>query len=958
MAIEKEMSAKDAQHATFNAAVTEERQYYHILEIAPLSIIRYDRNGYISYINAKLASDLGVLPKDVVGKLPNEAWPDKRFDTVQQAAAQSLKSETEVIIELVGPANWSGPTSHKIHIIPERNKAGKLIGTVAFGTDITAQKQYAKSLLERAQLEEKLSGLAASVEGFIFTIHLSPNGHVSFPFASSGIEKLVGLRPEDFRDDVSVLHSRYHPEDLPRLYAKMAESENALSLFHIEFRVHHPEHGMRWVEIRSTPQRLKDGSTEWHGIMLDITERRVLQEMTQHAQHALEDAQRIAHIGSWDVDMVNDVLTWSDETYRIWEIDKTKFAATFAAFVETVHPEDRVKVTDAYYHSITNKTLYQVEHRLLFPDGRVKYIQERGEPFFDDSGRPIRFIGTSLDVTEQKKFEGLVFLQNHALDIMGEAVYLVDEDARIHHVNNAACKMLGYTMDELIELRITDFDPDYNPDRWKQHWRELLEQKTITLETLHRSKSGALVPIEVNANLIEYEGKRLNFALVRDITERKRIEAQLLHQASYDMLTGLPNRRLFGDKLKDEVYKAKRTGENVSLLFIDLDRFKEVNDTLGHHQGDQILIEAASRIQQCMRESDSLARMGGDEFVVALSGITEMSQLGRIAQEVIDTIRQPFVLDNQVIYLTASIGIANYPSDVDTIEGLVSAADQAMYVAKQRGRNGFSFFTPVMQKEVQERLSLANDLREALLKGQLEIYLQPIIDVNTGRVVKAEALTRWNHPQHGMVQPDKFIPIAEETGLIHEIGDWVFHQAGLAMSRWLGVCSAESESCQISVNMSARQFTQSDVGASWIQYLTTINVPAEHMAIEITESLLLGDELDIMKKLNRLRDAGVSLALDDFGTGYSAMLYLKKFNIDFLKIDRSFVRDLETDPNDRAIAEAIVVMAHKLGLKTIAEGVETEHQKAILAEVGCDYLQGYLFAKPMPVNEFISYVQN
>lgn len=281
---------------------------------------------------------------------------------------------------------------------------------------------------------------------------------------------------------------------------------------------------------------------------------------------------------------------------------------------------------------------------------------------------------------------------------MGEAVYLVDEDARIHHVNNAACKMLGYTMDELIELRITDFDPDYNPDRWKQHWRELLEQKTITLETVHRSKSGALVPIEVNANLIEYEGKRFNFALVRDITERKRIEAQLLHQASYDMLTGLPNRRLFGDKLKDEVYKAKRTGENVSLLFIDLDRFKEVNDTLGHHQGDQILIEAASRIQQCMRESDSLARMGGDEFVVALSGITEMSQLGRIAQEVIDTIRQPFVLDNQVIYLTASIGIANYPSDVDTIEGLVSAADQAMYVAKQRGRNGLVFLRQLCRK--------------------------------------------------------------------------------------------------------------------------------------------------------------------------------------------------------------------------------------------------------------------
>ncbi len=957
MATEKEIFVKDVQDATSDPVVAQEREYFNILEIAPLSIVRYDCNGYISYINAKLASDLGVLPKDVIGKLPNEAWPDKRFDAIQQAAAQALQSETEVILELVGPANWSGPTSHKIHIIPERSRAGKLIGTVAFGTDITAQKQYAKSLLERARLEEKLSGLAASVEGFIFTIHLALNGHLRFTFASDGIEKLVGLRPEEFRDDVDVLLSRYHPDDVPYLFAEMAESEKSMSLFHVEIRVNHPDHGMRWVEIRSTPQRLDDGSTKWHGIMLDITERKVLQQVAQNAQQALETAQRIAHIGSWDVDIVNDVLTWSDETYRIWEVDKTKFAATFSAFVETVHPEDRAKVTDAYYQSIVNKKPYRVDHRLLFPDGRVKYIQERGEPFFDQDGTPTRFIGTSLDITEQKKFEGLVFLQNHALDIMGEAVYLVDEDARIHHVNNAACKMLDYTMDELMQLRITDFDPDYNPDRWKQHWKELLEKKTITLETMHRAKNGLLVPIEVNANLIEYEGQRFNFALVRDITERKHTEAQLKHQASYDMLTGLPNRRLFDDKLKEEVNKAKRTGENVSLLFIDLDRFKEVNDTLGHHQGDQILIEAANRIQLCMRESDSLARMGGDEFVIALSGVTEMSQLGRIAQSIISAIRKPFVLENQVSYLTASIGIANYPSDTNTIEGLISAADQAMYAAKQRGRNGFSFFTPAMQMEVQERLSLANDLREAMPKGQLEIYLQPIIDAISGRVVKAEALIRWKHPQHGMVPPDKFIPIAEETGLIHEIGDWVFQQAGQAMLRWLSVCSTESQACQISVNMSARQFSQIDVGVNWINYLTKIGVPAEHIVIEITESLLLGDEIDIMKKLNRLRDAGVSLAVDDFGTGYSAMLYLKKFNIDFLKVDRSFVRDLETDPNDRALAEAIVVMAHKLGLKTIAEGVETEDQKAILVEVGCEYLQGFLYAKPMPVEDFIAFVQ-
>ncbi|MGJ8620762.1 MAG: sensor domain-containing protein [Methylophilaceae bacterium] len=957
MATEKDKSTKDRQHKTINVIGGKHQEHHSMLEVAPFSIIRYDRNGCITYLNAKLANDLAVTPDEVIGKLPNEAWPDKRFDAIQQAAARAFKSEAEVSIEIIGSNDLGESFVHIIQIIPEKDIAGKIIGTVAFGTDITAQKIYTQSLLDRAQLEETLSGLANNVPGFIYTAHLATDGHVSFPFASAGIEELIGLRPEDIRDDVDVLHERYHLDDIPRIYTQMAESVEALSQFFIEIRFFYPEDCMRWAEIRATPQRLKDGSTKWHGIMVDITERKLNQEAIMEAQHALEDAQRIAHIGSWDVDLINDRHSWSDETYRIWELDKSNFASTYDAFIETVHPDDREKVTNAYNQSIIDKTIYQVEHRLLFPDGRVKYIKERGEPLYNDKGSPIRFVGTALDITEQKHFEELVSFQNYALDHIGEAVYLIDEHANILHVNNAACKMLDYTKDELLAMRINDLNPDVDQQNWQRHWNDLVDRKTITFETHHRSKGGALVPIEVNANAIEHEGKQINFALMRDITKRKQIEAQIQHQASYDMLTGLPNRRLFGDRLHEEIIKASRSESNVSLLFIDLDRFKEINDTLGHHYGDQLLIQVSQRIQQCVRESDTLARMGGDEFVILLTGVTEMGQLGRMAQDIIEVLTTPFIFEEKVSYMSASIGIANYPSDVDNMDGLISAADQAMYVAKERGRNGFSFFTPAMQKEVQERLALANDLRQAVLKGQLQIHLQPIIDISTGCVVKAEALIRWNHPHHGMVPPDKFIPIAEETGLIHEIGDWVFRQAGLAMSRWIKACPAENEPCQISVNMSARQFTQSEIGMSWINYLETINVPAKHIVIEITESLLLGDELDILRKLNRLREAGINLALDDFGTGYSAMIYLKKFNIDYLKIDCSFVRDLEIDANDRAIAEAIVVMAHKLGLKTIAEGVETQDQKAILAEVGCDYLQGFLYAKPMPVDEFISFVQ-
>ena len=805
------------------------------------------------------------------------------------------------------------------------------------------------------KLEEQLAGLAASMPGFIYTLKDDVDNNINLSYASNGIIELFGLTPLEAIGDSSLFWSRFQQDDLERILALFHKSKISLTPFKDETRIFNPEENTLWIEIRSMPQLNEDGSTDWHGLIMDITERVQAKEAILHTQSALEQAQHIAHIGSWDVDIVNDKLTWSDETFRIWEIDKTKFAATFSAFIETVHPEDREKVINSYNNSIADKTSYQIEHRLLFSDGRVKYIQERGEPYYDESGRPIFFIGTSLDVTERKRFEGLVSLQNHALDHIGEAVYLVDEQARICHINKAACNMLGYSHEELLAIKIYELDPNYYPENWQNHWKELMQKGTITLETLHKSKLGELIPIEVNANAIQHEGQVFNFALVRNITERKLFEEKMYHQASYDFLTGLPNRRLLLDRLKEEIIKARRSQSNVSLLFIDLDHFKEVNDTLGHDQGDLLLIQAAQRIQLCIRESDVIGRMGGDEFVVILTGLTEPEYLGRVVQNIIDAMSMPFSLDSNISYISASIGIANYPSDVDNMASLISAADQAMYVAKERGRNGFSFFTPNMQKEVQERLELANDLREAIHKKQLQIYLQPIVEISNEQIVKAEALIRWNHPRRGMVPPDKFISIAEETGLIHEIGDLVFHKATEVMSRWLEI--DPNGYCQISVNMSARQFLSSDVGAPWISHLSIINLPANHLVIEITESLLLGEEINILEKLNRFREAGIEVALDDFGTGYSAMSYLKKFNIDYLKIDRSFVRDLETDQNDRAIAEAIVVMAHKLGLKTIAEGVETEQQKNILAEVGCDYVQGYYFAKPMPVEDFLSLVK-
>ncbi|MBI4807650.1 MAG: EAL domain-containing protein [Nitrosomonadales bacterium] len=459
---------------------------------------------------------------------------------------------------------------------------------------------------------------------------------------------------------------------------------------------------------------------------------------------------------------------------------------------------------------------------------------------------------------------------------------------------------------------------------------------------IYRRQTGA--PEESDIDLIQQASHLASIAI-----ERKRAEDLIWQQANYDAVTNLPNRRLFRDRLEQELLKTHRDGQSLALLFIDLDRFKEVNDTLGHDIGDLLLIEAAQRIRNCVREADTVARIGGDEFTVILPQLDDINRVEQVAEKIVDILAMPFALREEAAFVSASIGITLYPDDAEDAENLLKNADQAMYVAKNKGRNCFSYFTGQMQEHAQHRLHLIRDLRNALPGNQLHLYFQPIVDLRDGRIVKAEALIRWQHPERGLVSPMEFIPIAEEIGMINDIGNWVFREAAGWMKRWHG----QRYSCaQVSVNKSPSQFFTESSHGVWLKHLREIGLPGECIVIEITEGVLLDKRADVTKKLLQFRDAGVQVAIDDFGTGYSALSYLKKFDIDYLKIDRSFVRDLATDPNDLALSEAIIVMAHKLGLKVVAEGVETAEQRDILSAAGCDYAQGYLYAKPMPAKEF------
>ncbi|OMH25776.1 bifunctional diguanylate cyclase/phosphodiesterase [Motiliproteus sp. MSK22-1] len=423
-------------------------------------------------------------------------------------------------------------------------------------------------------------------------------------------------------------------------------------------------------------------------------------------------------------------------------------------------------------------------------------------------------------------------------------------------------------------------------------------------------------------------------------------------QATIDSLSGLPNRLLFQQMLKQELALASRESSRMALLFIDLDQFKEVNDTLGHHVGDALLKVAAKRIQHCTESpggSGWVARIGGDEFTVILPDIQQSSDAEKMSKTILEVLDEPFVIDGQRIFISGSIGITIYPDDAQSSPDLLKCADQAMYVAKGRGRKCFNFFTSEIQRAAELRMRLANDLRGALSEQQLVVYYQPIVDLTLDEVVKAEALLRWEHPSLGMISPELFIPIAEETGQINEIGDWVMHQASIKAKEWTDL---RGSNFQVSVNMSPLQFLGAGKDIGLVEYLEHMGIDGNLIVVEITEGVLLNDRPEVAYRLSEYLEAGIEVAIDDFGTGYSSLSYLKKFPIDYLKIDRTFTNDITTDKTTKELVVAIILMSHSLGLKVIAEGIETLAQRSFLYENGCDYGQGYLYSKPVPADEF------
>ncbi len=590
-------------------------------------------------------------------------------------------------------------------------------------------------------------------------------------------------------------------------------------------------------------------------------------------------------------------------------------------------------------------------------DGAIFWNELSINPVFDRGGALTHYVGIQRDVTERKlhqtqlKLAAQVFAQGH------EGIMVMDEQRAIVMVNQAFTDISGYTQAEVLGKTNRMLSSGRQSDSfYRAKWQAIDTTGSWQGEVWHRRKDGAeyLEWLTISA-MVDDQGCVCNYiGTFSDISEQLAARERITWLSHFDVLTHLPNRALFMDRLGLEIKRAQRTGLTVAVLLLDIDHFKEINDALGHDQGDRLLVAAAQRVRNVVRDMDTVARLGGDEFAVIVSDLQDLQPVKTIAQNILDALVAPFELEASSGYVSASVGIALYPSDASDIETLLKSADQAMYAAKASGRNCYSFFTPELQDHAQNRLWLTNELRSALTNDQFWLAYQPIVNLKTGEVRKAEALIRWQHPVRGLISPADFIPVAESSGLIVEIGEWVFRTAATQVAH---LCKTHAADFQLSVNKSPAQFhRQTAKSETWDQHLERHGISCHSIVVEITEGLLLEASQRVDDQLRSLREAGIQVSLDDFGTGYSSLAYLQKHDIDYVKIDQSFVRNLCCGSKEMTLCEAIIAMAHKLGIQVIAEGIETTEQLELLRAAGCDYGQGYLFARPMSALAFDNFL--
>ena len=622
---------------------------------------------------------------------------------------------------------------------------------------------------------------------------------------------------------------------------------------------------------------------------------------------------------------------------------------------ELCHPDDVARFREHILGLCRNSPGQSIrtflELRLRNAKGEMVWLNNSMTLISSEKGWPLVATGVAVDVTAQRQAEEAVKLSARVFESAQESIIVTDARFNIVSVNPAFLEMTGYAANDVLGKNPRLLSSGrHSAEFYAAMWQAINRDDKWQGEVWNSRKNGEAFPAWVRVSVCrDMAGAICNYVgIATDISERLAAQESIRLLAYFDPLTQLPNRRMLQDRVGQALASAEREGKQSALLFIDLDQFKTINDSLGHSAGDQLLIEVAKRLLGCVRRMDTVARLGGDEYVVLLTEVT-LEGASEVARKILDVVARPFQFDEHELGVTPSLGISIFPQDGCDFETLLKHADTAMYRAKDAGRNAYQFFTREMNSAALERLVLENSLRQGLERGEFILYYQPQINVASGRIVGAEALVRWRHPKIGLVPPGKFIPAAEISGLIVSIGDWVLRESCRQNRAWQ---DAGLPSISIAVNISSVQFRGGQLEANVRLALADTGMPAECLELELTEGILMGGANETVETLKRLSEMGVKLAIDDFGTGYSSLSYLKRFPIDKLKIDQSFVRDIVSDPDDWAIANAVISMGHSLRMSVIAEGVEHAEQLEILKNEGCDEVQGYHFSVPLPANEF------
>jgi diguanylate cyclase (GGDEF)-like protein/PAS domain S-box-containing protein len=794
--------------------------------------------------------------------------------------------------------------------------------------------------------EARYRRVLENVDEIVYMVEMrSPDPFTGGPvmFVSPQVQNLIGYTAEEFTHDPALWSQLIHPDDRAAVEAQTQQLYAERRAATREYRLRHKHTGeYRWMEDRALPQFDADGRlASLFGVARDVTERRRAEAEMRKLSSAIaqtDDAVIITDAAGV-IEFVNPAFE-RNTGYRRAEVLGQK-----PSLVKSGRHDD------AFYERLWQTLRRGEAFREVFinrrKDGTLFYEGKSITPLKDDRGKITHFVSTGRDITEFLETRDLATRLGHILDSSANEIYVFDaETLRFVQVNEGARRNLGYTADELRALTPLDLKPEFDRARFEALIAPLREgrQEVLVFETVHRRKDGSSYPVEVRLQLSRIELAPVFVAIILDVSERKRTEERLNYLAYHDSLTGLPNRVRLLERLVQAVAEADRHERLVAVLFLDIDRFKNINDTLGHEAGDQLLGEVASRLTASVRPGDTVARPGGDEFTVVLANVGHIDDVARVAQKIFERFREPFPIAGRDLYITPSIGIALYPFDDRAPEVLLRDADAAMYHAKESGRNTVRYYTAALNERMQRQLALETSLRQALAHGEFLLHYQPQVDLQHGGVIGVEALIRWQQDER-MVSPLEFIPLAEDTGLIVPIGEWVLRETCRQLKAWQAQGLA---AVRVSVNLSARQFREAGLAETIGRVLSECEVAADALALEITESAIMHDPESTCTILEKLHAMGIHLSVDDFGTGYSSLGYLKRFPIDSLKIDKSFVRDITTDPDDAAIAQAVIQLAHNLGIKVVAEGVETEAQLAFLKRRGCDAIQGYLFSKPLP----------